>query len=183
MGDVLNYFDELTRSMQYLAQDERTIFLGQCVGYPGNALYKTLCDIDPSKRLEMPVIEDCQMGISIGLALKGFVPISIYPRWNFLILATNQLSNHLDKFAEMTDGRVQPKVIVRVCVGSTKPLHPGPQHCSDHTDAFKALLKNIDVIRLEKPSEVFEAYKYALERDDSKSTILVEVADCYGKEE
>ncbi len=181
MGDILNYFNELTRSMEYLSQNEKVIFLGQCVGCPGNALFKTMPNIDTCRKLELPVIEDTQMGMSIGLSFSGFIPVTVYPRWNFLALATNQLANHLDKFTEMTVGRVEPKVIVRVCVGSTKPLHPGVQHCSDFTDAYKVLLNNIDVIRIEEPEQVFPAYEKALHSD--RSSIIVEVADYYGKGE
>lgn len=166
--------------MKFISEDERSIFLGQCVGYPGNALYKTVCDIDPKKRIELPVMEETQMGMSIGLALNGFLPVSIYPRWNFLALATNQLANHLDKFPEMTGDRVNPKVIIRVCIGSTEPLHPGAQHCSDFTEAYKVLLNNINVVKLEEPEEVFPAYEKAIK--SSNSTIVVEVADYYNKE-
>jgi len=176
----MQYFNELTRAMQFMAKDDRSFFLGQCVGCPGNALYKTVCDIDSSKRIELPVMEETQMGMSIGLSLNGFIPISIYPRWNFLVLATNQLANHIDKYAEMTAGRVNPKVIVRVCVGSTNPLHPGPQHCSDFTEAYQTMLKNIEVVRLEEPEQVFPAYEKAF--SSNGSTILVEVADYYNKE-
>lgn len=179
----MKYFDALKQSMEYIAQDPESVFLGQCVGYPGNALYKTVCDIDPKKRIELPVMEETQMGMSIGMALSGKIPVSIYPRWNFLALATNQLANHLDKYPEMTDGRVKPKVIVRVCVGSTQPLYPGPQHCSDFTDAYKKLLNNIYVVRLETPSQVLAEYKNAYERKDGISTILVEVADYYNRED
>ena len=42
----------------------------------------------------LPVAEEMQMGISVGLAIDGFVPISIFPRWNFLLLGMNQLINH-----------------------------------------------------------------------------------------
>jgi len=180
VGDVLKYFDELTNAMKFLSQNEKVIFLGQCVGCPGNALFKTMPDIDCSRKIELPVMEETQMGISIGLALAGFIPVTIYPRWNFLALATNQIANHLDKFPEMTNGRVRPKVIIRVCVGSTEPLHPGPQHCSDFTDAYKIMLNNINVVRLEDPNQICPAYKGALESDSS--TILVEVADFYQRE-
>ena len=37
------------------------------------------------------------MGMSIGLALNGYIPITCFPRFDFLILAFNQLVNHLDK--------------------------------------------------------------------------------------
>ena len=42
------------------------------------------------------------MGLSLGLALQGFVPVSIYPRIDFLLSATNQLVNHLDKIRLMS---------------------------------------------------------------------------------
>ena len=59
-----------------------------------------------------------QMGVTIGLLMQDFVPISIYPRWNFLILAANQLINHLDKLNEMTKYQYKSKAIIRTSVGS-----------------------------------------------------------------
>ena len=58
-------------------------------------------------------------------------------------------------------------------IGSKKPLYPGPQHCQDHTEAYKLMLKNIDVIRLENPEDIFTAYENALKSD--KSTLLAEI--------
>jgi len=87
----MKYFDELKRAMTWLGQKDNTMFLGQAVEYAGTAMTNTLKDVDRAKLLEMPVTEDMQMGMSIGLSLKGLIPISIYPRWNFLLLATNQI--------------------------------------------------------------------------------------------
>ena len=53
----MKYKDELIRSMEFLAQDERTIFLGQSVKYSGNAIFNTLESIDDSKKIETPVFE------------------------------------------------------------------------------------------------------------------------------
>ena len=93
----MKYKDELIRSMEFLALDQRTIFIGQSVKFSGNAIFNTLESIDDSKKIETPVFEDVQMGLSTGLALNGFVPITCYPRFDFLICASNQLVNHLDK--------------------------------------------------------------------------------------
>ncbi|SVE31243.1 uncharacterized protein METZ01_LOCUS484097, partial [marine metagenome] len=82
----MKYFDELKRSMNYLASKQDTVFVGQAVEYPGTAMTNTLCDVDREKLIEFPVTEEFQVGSSIGLAMNGFVPISIFPRWNFLIL-------------------------------------------------------------------------------------------------
>ena len=68
--------------MEYLAKNKNTIFLGQAVSVPGTAMFNTLKDIN--KKNELPVAEEMQMGMSLGMALEGYIPVTIYPRWNFL---------------------------------------------------------------------------------------------------
>ena len=175
----MKYADELKRAMTWLGEKPDTFFLGQAVTYAGTAMTGTLSDVNQNKMLEMPVNEDMQMGITLGMSLNGTVPISIFPRWNFLILATNQLVNHLDKLNEMSDYKA--KVIIRTAIGSQRPLHPQHQHIDDFTEGFKLLCKNVEIIRLDEPEQIFEAYKYAYERTDNKSTILVEWGDYYNE--
>ena len=177
----MKYADELTKAMDFLAKDPKTIFLGQAVEYPGTAMTNTLKNVPKKKLIEIPVAEEMQLGISNGLALNNFIPISIFPRWNFLLLATNQLINHLDKFEVMSQGLFKTKVIIRTSIGSQRPLHPQHQHVGDFTEAFKKVLSTVDIIRLEEPKDVVPAYEKALERDDGKSTILVEYGDYYNE--
>jgi len=155
--------------MEMLAEDPRVVFIGQGVAYRGTFLSNTLQGVNPDKRIEFPVAEETQMGASIGMALAGMVPVSVYPRWNFLICAANQLVNHLDK--------MQPHVIVRVGIGSEKPLYPGEQHVGDFTDAFRLLMPNTKIVRLTKPDDIVPAYMEALSHKGA--TILVEEADLY----
>ena len=177
----MKYFDELCRAMEFLARDQRTMFLGQAVACPGTAMTNTLKNVAKDKLLELPVTEDLQMGMSTGLALTGVVPVSIYPRWNFLLCAVSQLVSHLDKLPAMSNGGYQPKVIVRTGIGSERPLHPQFQHVGDFTDAFRLMCKNIEIIRLDEPEHIFPAYQKALERTDGKSTIIVEYGDYYSE--
>jgi pyruvate/2-oxoglutarate/acetoin dehydrogenase E1 component len=176
----MTYKDELLRAMEIMAQDKKTIFLGQSVAYPGNAIFKTLEKVSIEKRIELPLIEDTQMGMSIGLSLEGFIPISIFPRMDFLIVATNQLENHLDKINEMSHNEFNPKVIIRTAIGSKSPLYPGVQHCSDYTEAFEKMLNNICVIKLTTSKDIVPAYLKALE--NPKSTLLIEFSDLYDSE-
>lgn len=173
------YKDELTKAMQLLAKDKRVMFLGQNIVYPGSIMSSSLQEIPNSRKIELPLIEDAQMGISLGLSLEGYIPVSIYSRIDFLIIATNQLVNHLDKIEEMSCGQFKPKVIIRTAIGSTKPLYPGLQHCSDYTEGLKHMLKNVQVIKLTRSKDIVPAYKGALNRKDGKSTLLIEVADLY----
>ena len=127
--------------MTWLGEQPNTMFLGQAVEYAGTAMTNTLVNVDRSKLLEMPVNEDMQMGITLGIALNGTVPISIYPRWNFLILAANQIVNHLDKIKLMSDGGYTPKVIIRTGIGSQRPLHPQHQHIDQQQNDSRRFLR------------------------------------------
>jgi len=175
------YQDELTRSMKLLAKNSRVLFLGQAVEFPGTAMYNTLVDVDKNKLIELPVEEDFQMGIANGLAISGFIPISIFPRWNFLLLATNQIVNHLDKFSDLSKIEIRPKVIIRTGIGSKIPLNPGLQHTGDFTEAFQKMCSSINVVRLDTSDQIYPQYELALTRDDGISTILVEWGDKYNE--
>ena len=171
--------DELTRSMEYLGKFDNTIFIGQSVEVAGTAMRNTLLNVDHNKLVEMPVDEDFQMGLATGMALTGLIPISIFPRWNFLLLATNQIVNHLDKLKEITQHKNPGKVIIRTGIGSVIPLHPGPQHTGDFTEAFKLMCPNLNIVRLDKTSVIFDEYQKAYERSDGVSSLIIEWSDKY----
>ena len=177
----MKFFDELKRSMNYLAENNKTVFIGQAVEVPGTAMSLTLKDISKNKLIELPVTEEMQMGITIGLALNGTIPISIYPRWNFLILALNQLVNHLDKINIMSNDGFKVKTIIRTGIGSQKPLNPQHQHIGDFTEAVKKMCSTIDIIKLDKTDDIFPSYEKALNRKDGRSTLLVEFGDHYNE--
>ena len=177
----MKYFDELKRAMNFLATDPRTLFIGQAVAVPGTAMSNTLVDVDPARRIELPVAEEMQMGMTTGLALAGMVPVSVFPRWNFLLCAMSQLINHLDKVEVMSGGGFRAKAIVRTSVGAERPLHPQCQHVGDFTEAVRSMCRTIEVIRLDEPADVFPAYERALLRDDGRSTLLVEWGDFYNE--
>lgn len=177
----MNYFDHLVEAMTWLDKQKKIIFIGQSVRWDGHALFKTMKNVSDKNRVEFPVEEDFQMGFSTGLALDGYIPVSVFPRWDFLICATNQLVNHLDKFPIVGRGKLNPKVIIRTSVGSKEPLDPGPQHCQDHTEAFKKLLQTVEIIDLTNKKDIIPAYKHAYNREDGRSTLIVERMDLYHK--
>ena len=178
---IMKYFEELKKSMNYLAENKKTIFIGQAVEVPGTAMSNTLKDINPNKLIELPVAEEMQMGITTGLALNGNIPVSIYPRWNFLILALNQLVNHLDKINIMSNDGFKVKTIIRTGIGSQRPLNPQHQHIGDFTEAVRKMCSTIDIIKLNEAEDIFPSYEKALNRKDGKSTLLVEFGDYYNE--
>ena len=160
--------------MAWLAEDKRTLFVGQAVAYAGQAAFKTFDGVPMDKRIEMPVAEDFQLGFCTGLALQGYIPISFFPRWDFLIIAANQLVNHLDKLPMMG---WKPKVIIRTAVGRTTPLDPGPQHQQNYTHPIRQMLHTVSVFEILKPEDVMPIYRLALECEES--CIVVEHMEKY----
>jgi len=173
----MKYFKELQKAMSMLAEHPDTIFIGQAVEYEGTGLYESLVHLPAHKKMEFPVAEYLQSGIVNGMAIEGMIPISIFPRWNFLLMGTDQIINHLDKFTSMSRGKCNPKVIIRVAVGSERPVDPQDQHKGNFAEAFRSMCKTLDIIELKEPEDIIPAYEKALNRTDGKSTILVEFAD------
>jgi pyruvate/2-oxoglutarate/acetoin dehydrogenase E1 component len=173
----MRYFDELKRAMSLLAEHPKTLFIGQAVEYEGTGLYDSLKHVPDNKRVELPVAEYFQTGLANGMAIEGMIPVSTYPRWNFLLMGVDQIVNHLDKFKTMSNRKLQPKVIIRVAVGSERPVDPQCQHKGNFSDAFRLMLKNTEVIELIEPEDIVPAYEKALNREDGVNTILVEFAD------
>ena len=181
MKKKLKYKSELIRSMNYLSKKKNTIFLGQSVLYSGNAIYGTLSQVPSKKKLELPVFEDVQMGMSIGLALDGYVPITCFPRFDFLVLAFNQMVNHLDKIQRMSDRQFQPKVIIRTSIGSKYPLDGGLQHTQDYTKTFKEIFGEIKVISLNNPNKIYSTFKKAYSKKENSSYLIIEKGDYYNE--
>ncbi len=177
----MKYFDEIKRTMEWVATQPNTMFLGQTVAGPGTFMFQTLRDVPKEKTLEMPINESFQMQFTIGMALAGYIPISVYPRQNFLLLATADMVNMLDKIPAISEDQILPRVIIRVATGPDTPVHPGHQHVRNYAEGFRKMFEWIEVVELEEPEDVFPAYKHALERKDHRSTLMIEHGNYYGQ--
>ncbi len=173
----MSYLDKLTLAMTTISLEKHALFMGQAVAYKGTAMTETFKHVPREKLLELPVAEDMQMGMAIGYALDGGLPVCVYPRFNFLLLAVNQLVLHLDKLPIYSVRRYQPKVIIRTVVASHKPLDPGAQHVGNFTEMFRRILYTVQVVDLWNEEDILPAYLRAMKSNNS--TLLVEHAVRY----
>jgi len=171
------YKDALTNAMTELAKLEDTIFIGQQIVYAGNPMSTTLGEVPKEKMIEVPVMEETQMGMSLGLAITGKRVVTFYPRWDFIVSAANQLINHVDKFELMTGKKLN--LIIRLGKGSDTPLDPGHQHKGNYFEEFKSSCKNIEFHDLKSWQDIELAYKYALK--EGGVHLLVEYPELYYK--
>jgi pyruvate/2-oxoglutarate/acetoin dehydrogenase E1 component len=168
------YHRDICNEMIKLSKIEKVLFLGQCV--ESEDFYSTLTDIPMHQRKEIPVCEELQLGMSIGLAMEGFLPISIFQRMDFLPRACDQIVNHLDLIAKLSRNIFSPKIIIRTTIGSVKPLNCGLQHSKDLSEGFKKLV-SFPIFKVETVKEVKSAYKFA--RECKTSVMIIEDQNLY----
>ena len=161
--------------MTDLSNDDNTIFIGQQIVYRGNPMSTTLDNVPKEKMIEVPVMEETQMGMSLGLAMTGKRVVTFYPRWDFLISASNQLVNHVDKYELMTGEKVH--IIIRVGKGSETPLDPGHQHKANYLEEFKSMCKNVKIFDCKTIDELKLNYQFA--KDNVGVYIINEYPELY----
>ena len=159
------YLKAINKEFIKLAKLKNTIFLGQQV-------FETDCygifkDIPKEKRLELPVVEELQLSMSVGLALEGFLPISFFQRHDFLFRAMDSLCNQLELLKDLSRGLFNPKVLIVTTVGVK---NSGLQHNKDITKGLKALLKSIKIFNPKTAQQVKESFK-KIKRYDGSSVI------------
>lgn len=166
----MNRLELQREAMARLADNKRVIFVGQSVAYDGQEPWRVLERVPMSQRIEFPVAENTQLGFCVGLSLQGYLPVCMFPRMDFLILAMDALVNHLDKIN--TYSGFAPKVIIRTSVGKRHPINPGPQHCQNHTNGLLKMLKTVDVLKVTNEADILDAYESA--GNAYGSTLIVE---------
>ena len=107
--------------------------------------------------------------------MTGKTAITFYPRWDFIILAANQLINHIDKYELMTGKKAN--ILIRLGKGSDKPLDPGHQHKGNYLEEFKSMCPNIQFHDLTEHSIIVDAYKRAYSHGGVH--VLVEYPELY----
>jgi pyruvate/2-oxoglutarate/acetoin dehydrogenase E1 component len=120
-------------------------------------------------------MEETQMGMSLGLAMTGKTVITFYPRWDFIILASNQLINHVDKYEMMTGKKAN--ILIRLGKGSDKPLDPGHQHKGNYFEQYKSMCPNIKFYDLKTVADIYPAYEEAYTQGGV--SVLVEYPELY----
>jgi pyruvate/2-oxoglutarate/acetoin dehydrogenase E1 component len=163
--------------MTYLGSKEDTVFMGQQILWHGNPMSTTIGEVPKDKLIELPVMEESQMGMSLGMAMAGKFVVTFYPRWDFIICATNQLINHVDKITLMSKNKWNPNMIIRLGKGSDKPLDPGHQHRGNYINEFKSMCPNITFYDLKKWDLIEEIYQHCYE--NGGINVIVEYPELY----
>ena len=174
----MSYKDILTETMGIIGEEPRVVFVGYGVKF--GRVGGTLAKVQESQLIEMPLAEALMAGACIGMSLKGLIPVLVIERYDFILLALDQIVNQLDKLCKLSNGLHKPAVIIRVIRGSRNtPLFTGPTHTQCFSMAMRHLV-SFPVLELKWVESIEDQYRWSVEQAKlGKSTILVEDRDLY----
>jgi acetoin:2,6-dichlorophenolindophenol oxidoreductase subunit beta len=146
---------------QLLAKDPRVLVLGEDVLDPYGGAFKVTRGLSsefPSRVKTMPVSEGAIAGLSAGLALAGYRPITEIMFGDFMALCFDQIVNHISKYQAMYAGGATCPVIMRTPSGGGRGY--GPTHSQSLEKHFLGVpnLKIAAASLFHRPLEVFERF-------------------------
>jgi pyruvate dehydrogenase E1 component beta subunit len=178
VGEDVTYKDALIGEMLKLSSDSKVRFVGYNVAR-GPQFNDTLTLCPGHCLIETPCAENLIMGLAMGLSLEGFKPIACFERMDFLLGAMDAIVNHLCTLPELSGDQFDFPVVIRTCVGSTKPLDPGPQHTRDYVSAIKMMAPSLRIERLLSIDDIQKCYGSVL--STREPIMLVEYRALYDK--
>ena len=149
-----------------MAADDRVLVFGEDVAKLGGVfrvtegLSETFGD---GRCFDTPLAESAIIGIAIGFAIRGFVPVPEIQFDGFSYPAFDQMVSHLAKYRMRTHGDVDMPVTVRI------PSFGGigaVEHHSESTETYWAHTAGIKVVVPSTPSDAYWLLRYSIASRD-----------------
>lgn len=122
----------------------------------------------PDRVSDMPTSENGMTGICIGSALVGMRPIMIHQRFDFALLAMDQIVNQAAKWHYLFAGKARIPLTIRLIVG--RGWGQGPQHCQS-LHAWFAHIPGLKVVLPASPRDA-KGLLIAAVRDDNPVIVV-----------
>ena len=155
MAASLTFLESLRQGLHaILEEDPRAVVLGEDILDPYGGAFKVTQGLStrfPDRVFTTPISEAAIVGMSVGLALRGFHPIAEIMFGDFLALAADQLINHAAKYPAMYNGQVTTPLVVRTPMGGGRGYGP------THSQSIERLFLGIPHLKLVAPSHVHDA--------------------------
>ncbi len=149
-----------------MAADDRVLVFGQDVATLGGVfrvtegLNETFGD---GRCFDTPLAESAIIGIAVGLAIRGFVPVPEIQFDGFSYPAFDQMVSHLAKYRVRTHGDVDMPVTIRI------PSFGGigaVEHHSESTETYWAHTAGLKVVVPSTPSDAYWLLRHSIASRD-----------------
>ena len=146
--------------------EPKVLVFGTDVGVQGGVFRVTegLAETFGEQRcFDTPLAESAVIGIAIGLAIRGFVPVPEIQFDGFSYPALDQVVSHLAKYRTRTRGAVSMPITVRI------PSFGGigaAEHHSESTETYWAHTAGLKVVVPADPSDAYWLLRHAIAAPD-----------------
>ena len=146
--------------------DDRVVCLGEDVGTLGGVFRITdglAKDFGERRVMDTPLAESGILGISIGLAIRGYRPIPEMQFDGFSYPALDQALSHLAKYRNRTMGHQPMPVVVRIPYGGGIGA---VEHHSESPETYYAHTAGLKVVTPSTPADAYALLRQSIEADD-----------------
>jgi pyruvate dehydrogenase E1 component beta subunit len=149
-----------------MAGDDRVLVFGEDVAALGGVFRITegLAETFGAQRcFDTPLAESAIIGMAIGMAIRGFVPVPEIQFDGFSYPAFDQVVSHLAKYRNRTRGQVDMPVTVRI------PSFGGigaVEHHSESTESYWVHTAGLKVVVPSTPSDAYWLLRHAIAARD-----------------
>jgi 2-oxoisovalerate dehydrogenase E1 component beta subunit len=162
-ADTLTMVQAINRALHdAMAGDERVLVFGEDVATLGGVFRVTegLAETFGEQRcFDTPLAESAIIGIAIGMAIRGLVPVPEIQFDGFSYPAFDQIVSHLAKYRMRTRGDIEMPVTVRI------PSFGGigaVEHHSESTESYWVHTAGLKVVVPSTPSDAYWLLRHAI---------------------
>jgi 2-oxoisovalerate dehydrogenase E1 component beta subunit len=149
-----------------MTDDEKVLVFGEDVGVLGGVFRVTdglTNTFGPKRCFDTPLAESAIVGVSLGLALRGYRPVPEIQFDGFMYPAFNQLVSHVAKYRNRSRGEAPMPITLRL------PSFGGigsPEHHSESPETYLAHTAGLKVVVPSTPSDAYSLLRDSIASDD-----------------
>ncbi len=159
--------DEATR--QAMAKDERIFVMGVGVDDPKGIFGTTRGAFEqfgPSRVFDTPLSEAALTGMGVGAAMRGFHPLLVHARNDFLLLTMDQIVNNAAKWRYMSGGKLKVPLTIRAIIGR------GWGQAAQHSQSLQAMFAHVPGLTVIMPTSPADAKGLLMTALSSDSPVI-----------
>jgi pyruvate/2-oxoglutarate/acetoin dehydrogenase E1 component len=160
MVKIIKYTEAINLSLDKLMKKNKNVLCyGLGINDPKNIFNTTknlLSKYGKKRVFDIPTSENALTGVAVGLAINNLIPIFIHQRFDFFLLAMDQLVNTASKWNFMFGRKKKITMVFRLIVG--RGWGQGPTHSQNYLSWF-ANVPNLKIFCPTFPSDVYNFYQ------------------------
>jgi pyruvate/2-oxoglutarate/acetoin dehydrogenase E1 component len=163
----MKYIQGLNKALEdLLNRNENVVLFGEDIVDPYGGAFKVTKGLStkfPNQVISTPISEAAIVGISGGMSIGGLKPIVEIMFGDFLLLALDQITNHLTKYEWMYNNQVKTPITIRATMGGRRGYGP------THSQSLEPILSAVPLLKIISPShyhDIESLFKNVVEKED-----------------